>query len=50
MDDSTMVVCLAAMVLLAVVIGFALYFKADVRAGGRYRDGEFYIEAKGRRK
>lgn len=41
MRTQTMVVLLAALVFLA----FAVYFKDAVRAGGKFRGGEFYIEA-----
>ena len=47
MDATTAVVCLAA--LFAVVIIYALRCKPHVKAGGRYKDGEFYIEASEKR-
>lgn len=45
MDTTTAVVCLVAIVALAVLIAFAIHRKPYVRAGGRSRYGEFYIEA-----
>ena len=45
MKISTLVVCLTGMILFAGIVGFALYFKADVKAGGKFNGGEFFIEA-----
>ena len=50
MDTTTAGVCLVAMILVAGVITFALHRKPYVRAGGRYKNGEFYIEAKDRKR
>ena len=41
MRTQTMIVCLAAIALIA----FAIYFKDAVKAGGRFKGGEVYIEA-----
>ena len=41
MKTQTMAVCLAAIALIA----FAIYFKDAVKAGGKFRGGEFFIEA-----
>jgi hypothetical protein len=50
MSVTTAIVCLGGMILLAGLIGFALYYKCDVKAGGRIRDGEFYLEAQERKR
>ena len=50
MDTTTAVVCVVAMILAAGVITFALHRKTYVKAGGCYKNGEFYIEAKDRRR
>jgi hypothetical protein len=46
MNTTTAVVCVLAIV--AALLAFALYRRPHLKAGGRYKDGEFYIEAKGR--
>ena len=50
MSTTTAVVCLVGMVLVAALIGFALYYKGTVKAGGRFKAGEFYIEAQDRKR
>lgn len=46
MKTTTVIVWLSAIAL----VGFALYFKGDVRAGGRFRGGEFFIQASDKQK
>lgn len=41
MKTQTMVVCFAAIALIA----FAIYFKGTVKAGGKFNGGGFFIEA-----
>ena len=41
MKTQTMVVLLGALLLIA----FAIYFKDAVKAGGKFKGSEFYIEA-----
>lgn len=50
MQISTAVVCLGGMILFCALIAFALYFKADVKAGGKFKGGEFFIEATDKKK
>ena len=50
MKRSAVVVFLAAMILFASVIIFALYVKGDVKAGGQFGKGSFFIETKERLK
>ena len=49
MSTTTAVVCLVGTVLFAALIGCALYYKGTVRAGGRFKAAEFYIEAQDRK-
>ena len=45
MATSNVVVSITGMLLLAGVIALALYVKADVKAGAKFKGGEFFIEA-----
>jgi hypothetical protein len=50
MTITTAIVCLAAMVLIAVVITLALYTKGSVKAAGTIGPGSFFIEASVKRR
>lgn len=50
MKTSTVVLCLVGMILFASVVCFALYYKGNVKAGGQFGHGSFFIEATEREK
>ena len=46
MNTSTAIVIVA--ITLAMLLAFALYRRPHVKAGGRYKEGEFFIEVSDR--
>lgn len=50
MDTTTAVVFIVGLALVTGLIAFALHRKRYVKASGRFKSGEFYIEANDREK